>query len=60
MYNSSNPQARNKALVAGAAGQQMVNSTAGNSSKKVVLTMEDLSSALGEYGLNVSRPDFYR
>lgn len=27
---------------------------------KLVLTMEDLGSALSEYGLNVRRPDFYR
>jgi transcription initiation factor TFIID subunit 10 len=46
--------------MAGAAGQQTTSSNQGNSSKKVVLTMEDLSSALSEYGLNVSRPDFYR
>jgi len=28
--------------------------------QKVTLTMEDLSSALDEYGLNVNRPQFYR
>lgn len=28
--------------------------------EKVTLTMEDLSSALDEYGLNVNRPQFYR
>lgn len=39
---------------------QPSSSTAGNSQGKVVLTMEDLSSALTEYGLNTSRPDFYR
>lgn len=33
---------------------------AGNQQGKIVLTMEDLSSALSEYGLNPSRPDFYR
>lgn len=33
---------------------------AGNQQGKIVLTMEDLSSALSEYGLNASRPDFYR
>ncbi|KAK9237079.1 transcription initiation factor TFIID 23-30kDa subunit-domain-containing protein [Lipomyces kononenkoae] len=32
----------------------------GGSSGKVVLTMEDLSSALAEYGVNVHRPEFYR
>lgn len=35
-------------------------SNAGNQQGKIVLTMEDLSSALGEYGLNTSKPDFYR
>mmetsp|Transcript_7929 Transcript_7929/g.7862 ORF Transcript_7929/g.7862 Transcript_7929/m.7862 type:complete len:224 (-) Transcript_7929:290-961(-) len=35
-------------------------SNAGNQQGKIVLTMEDLSSALNEYGLNTSRPDFYR
>lgn len=40
--------------------QQHSTSTAGNQQGKVVLTMEDLSMALGEYGLNTSRPDFYR
>lgn len=40
--------------------QQHSTSTAGNQQGKVVLTMEDLSLALGEYGLNTSRPDFYR
>lgn len=33
---------------------------AGNQQGKIVLTMEDLSSALSEYGVNTSRPDFYR
>ncbi|KAH3664401.1 hypothetical protein WICMUC_005786 [Wickerhamomyces mucosus] len=61
VYNSSNPQVRAKALMAGAInGQQTSTSNSGNSSKKVVLTTEDLSSALSEYGLNISRPDFYR
>ncbi|KAK9466482.1 transcription initiation factor TFIID 23-30kDa subunit-domain-containing protein [Lipomyces arxii] len=32
----------------------------GSNSGKVVLTMEDLASALAEYGLNVHRPEFYR
>lgn len=35
-------------------------SNAGNQQGKIVLTMEDLSSALNEYGINTSRPDFYR
>ncbi|KAK9450058.1 transcription initiation factor TFIID 23-30kDa subunit-domain-containing protein [Limtongia smithiae] len=32
----------------------------GSSSGKVVLTMDDLASALSEYGVNVHRPEFYR
>lgn len=40
--------------------QQPSSSNAGNQQGKIVLTMEDLSSALSEYGLNTSRPDFYR
>ncbi|KAI3404017.1 hypothetical protein KGF56_003176 [Candida oxycetoniae] len=39
---------------------QQSHSTAGNQQGKVVLTMEDLSNALSEYGMNTSRPDFYR
>lgn len=35
-------------------------SNAGNQQGKIVLTMEDLSSALSEYGMNTTRPDFYR
>lgn len=31
-----------------------------NDREKVVLTVNDLSSAVAEYGLNVSKPDFYR
>ncbi|KAI8646868.1 transcription initiation factor IID TAF10 subunit [Parasitella parasitica] len=30
-----------------------------NKEKKVVLTMDDLSSALTEYGLNVAKPEYY-
>lgn len=40
--------------------QQHSTSNAGNQQGKIVLTMEDLSSALSEYGVNTSRPDFYR
>ncbi|KAK6456326.1 transcription initiation factor TFIID 23-30kDa subunit-domain-containing protein [Scheffersomyces xylosifermentans] len=42
--------------------QQPTHSTsnAGNQQGKLVLTMEDLSSALSEYGMNTGRPDFYR
>jgi transcription initiation factor TFIID subunit 10 len=91
--NSSNPQARAKALMAGmnaaaagpAAGGAVAGATgasvtgqpgatgattgttssgggggiSGNQGKSV-LTMEDLGSALAEYGLNIRRPDFYR
>lgn len=39
---------------------QQHTSNAGNQQGKIVLTMEDLSSALGEYGLNTAKPDFYR
>lgn len=28
--------------------------------KKIVLTMDDLSSALTEYGLNVKKPEYYQ
>lgn len=39
---------------------QQSHSNAGNLQGKIVLTMEDLSNALSEYGMNTSRPDFYR
>ncbi|OBA23215.1 transcription initiation factor IID, TAF10 subunit [Metschnikowia bicuspidata var. bicuspidata NRRL YB-4993] len=39
---------------------QLYASNAGNQQGKIVLTMEDLSNALSEYGVNTSRPDFYR
>lgn len=35
-------------------------SSAGNQQGKIVLTIEDLSNALSEYGLNTARSDFYR
>mgnify|MGYP002378715484 CR=1 FL=1 len=35
-------------------------SNAGNQQGKIVLTMEDLSNALSEYGLNTERAEFYR
>lgn len=35
-------------------------SSAGNQQGKIVLTMEDLSNALSEYGLNTGRSEFYR
>ncbi|CEP18230.1 hypothetical protein [Parasitella parasitica] len=31
-----------------------------NKEKKIVLTMDDLSSALNEYGLNVKKPEYYQ
>ncbi|AOA61205.1 Transcription initiation factor TFIID subunit 10 [Komagataella phaffii CBS 7435] len=34
--------------------------TSTGTNNKVVLTMDDLRSALGEYGINVKRPNFYR
>lgn len=40
--------------------QQHSASNAGNQQGKIVLTMDDLNSALSEYGINASRPDFYR
>lgn len=39
---------------------QLYTNNAGNQQGKIVLTMEDLSNALSEYGVNTSRPDFYR
>lgn len=70
VYNLANPLARAKQLLQGQqfaqqvpgedAPQQHSSSNAGNQQGKVVLTMEDLSSALGEYGVNASRPEFYR
>lgn len=49
----------------GAEGEQQQGPThstsnAGNQQGKIVLTMDDLSSALSEYGMNTGRPDFYR
>ena len=48
----------------GGQGEQLqpahTSSNAGNQQGKIVLTMEDLSSALSEYGMNTTRPDFYR
>lgn len=68
--SASNPQARARALMAGAqgssaaAGSSMGPAISGQTSAanqgKLILTMEDLGSALAEYGLNVKRPDFYR
>ncbi|ODV63823.1 Taf10p [Ascoidea rubescens DSM 1968] len=60
VYNSSNPQVRARALAASQLGVQNTTSSSGNNQGKIVLTMNDLSSALGEYGLNINKPDFYR
>lgn len=40
--------------------QQHSTSNAGGQQGKIVLSMDDLSSALSEYGVNTARPDFYR
>lgn len=53
----------NNGSLEGASDQQqpLIHATsAGNQQGKIVLTMEDLSSALSEYGVNTKRPDFYR
>lgn len=53
----------NNGSLEGASDQQqpMLHATsAGNQQGKIVLTMEDLSSALSEYGVHTKRPDFYR
>lgn len=76
LYSSNNPQTRSRALlmatVSNAKGDSNIgddngeqdptsNTALNNQNKeKVCLTMEDLSSALDEYGLNVNRPQFYR
>ena len=60
VYNSSNPQVRARALAASQLGVQNTTGSSGNNQGKIVLTMNDLSSALGEYGLNINKPDFYR
>ncbi|OBA15368.1 hypothetical protein METBIDRAFT_48190, partial [Metschnikowia bicuspidata var. bicuspidata NRRL YB-4993] len=39
---------------------QLYASNAGNQQGYIVLTMEDLSNALCEYGVNTSGPNFYR
>ncbi|RLV91654.1 Transcription initiation factor TFIID subunit 10 [Spathaspora sp. JA1] len=49
-----------QAAAAGPQQQSSSHSNAGNQQGKIVLTMEDLSSALSEYGMNTSRPEFYR
>ena len=53
--NPSNIQFRGRVGGIGAAA-----GAGGGGQGKVVLTMEDLASALSEYGVNVHRPEFYR
>ncbi|ODQ78713.1 hypothetical protein BABINDRAFT_152346 [Babjeviella inositovora NRRL Y-12698] len=57
----SNSQAKARQLLA---SQQAGSTSSGGGSTanqaKIVLTMEDLSAALSEYGLNVNKPEFYR
>lgn len=75
VYNLANPQVRAKQLLQGQQfanqqnapgaelGEQQTQlylANAGNQQGKIVLTMEDLGNALSEYGVNASRPDFYR
>lgn len=62
----ANQQLMGAPAAAGAEGQEQLqgplhsSSNAGNQQGKIVLTMDDLSSALSEYGINTARPDFYR
>ncbi|EPY54260.1 SAGA complex/transcription factor TFIID complex subunit Taf10 [Schizosaccharomyces cryophilus OY26] len=44
----------------GAAGASAGGPTRRGDRGKAVLTVDDLSSALNEYGINLKRPDFYR
>lgn len=63
VYNANNGQNKARQLLINQQ-QQTSSSNASNQqlqdSNKVVLTVNDLSSAVSEYGLNISRPDFYR
>lgn len=65
--NANNGQARARQLMLGQQqpGQQQISQqqqqqNEKTTASKVVLTVNDLSSAVAEYGLNISRPDFYR
>lgn len=67
LHNANNGQARARQLMLGQQqpGQQQISQQQQQQNEKttqskVVLTVGDLSSAVAEYGLNVSRPDFYR
>ncbi|PWN33908.1 uncharacterized protein FA14DRAFT_161533 [Meira miltonrushii] len=62
---NAGPGARGKASASGnqSAVAAAAAATAASSSKdrsRTVLTMDDLSAALGEYGINARRADFYR
>lgn len=65
--NANNGQARARQLMLRQQqpGQQQISQqqqqqNEKTTASKVVLTVNDLSSAVAEYGLNISRPDFYR
>ncbi|SCV04629.1 LAMI_0H17656g1_1 [Lachancea mirantina] len=65
VHNSNNGQARARQLILGQQQpgqltQQQQQQNEKTKANKVVLTVNDLSSAVSEYGLNVTRPDFYR
>lgn len=67
LHNANNGQARARQLMLGQQqpGQQQISQQQQQQNEKttqskVVLTVDDLSSAVAEYGLNISRPDFYR
>ncbi|CAR28887.1 hypothetical protein ZYGR_0U02450 [Zygosaccharomyces rouxii] len=67
LNNANNGQARARQLMQGQQqpGQQQISQQQQQQNEKttqskVVLTVGDLSSAVAEYGLNISRPDFYR
>lgn len=67
LHNANNGQARARQLMLGQQhpGQQQISQqqqqqNEKTTASKVVLTVGDLSSAVAEYGLDISRPDFYR
>ncbi|CCD26971.1 Taf10p NDAI_0J00790 [Naumovozyma dairenensis CBS 421] len=67
VHNANNGQNRARQLMAGQQQQsqlqqqqQQQQGPSQQQNGKVVLTVNDLSSAVEEYGLNIARPDFYR
>lgn len=67
VHNANNGQSRARQLMVGQQqpGQQQISQqqqqqNEKTTASKVVLTVNDLSSAVAEYGLNIGRPDFYR